>query len=91
MKVSCTVTINLRDHSDPDHPKPLPDDLSAEAIRDTVTRLLGIHDQGQLVLTTLYRVPRDEDSGYIEDVGGGLFVSAFSVSAAPTVSGKEKK
>ena len=80
MKASITVTINLRDYADPDHPKPLPDDLSAEAIRDTVTRLLGIHDQGQLVLTTLYRDPGDRDSAVIEDVGGSVFVSAFGVT-----------
>ena len=80
MKVSMTVTIHLRDHSDPDHPAPLPSDLSHAAIRDTALRLLGIYEQGLLVLTTLHRVPGDVDSAVIEDVGGGVFVSAFSVT-----------
>ena len=80
MKASCTVTINLRDYTDPDRPTPLPIDLSTAAIRDTVMRLVGIHEQGQIVLTTLYRVPVDRDSGHIEDVGGSVFVSAFSVT-----------
>ena len=31
MKVSCTVTINLRDYTDPDRPTPLPSDLSTAA------------------------------------------------------------
>ena len=80
MKVSMTVTIHLRDHSDPDHPAPLPSDLSHAAIRDTALRLLGIYEQGQIVLTTLYRVPGDVDSAVIEDVGGSVFVLAFGVT-----------
>ena len=80
MKASCTVTINLRDYSDPDRPTPLPIDLSTAAIRDTVMRLLGIYEQGLLVLTTLHRVPGDVDSAVIEDVGGSVFVSAFGVT-----------
>ena len=80
MKASCTVTINLRDYADADRPTPLPSDLSHAAIRDTVMRLLGVYEQGQIVLTTLYRVPGDVDSAVIEDVGGSVFVSAFSVT-----------
>lgn len=80
MKASITVTIHLRDHSDYDHPAPLPRGLTDAAIRDCMTRLVGIQEQGQLVLTTLYRVPGDVDSDSIQEVGGGMFVTGFSVT-----------
>lgn len=79
MLVSVTVQIHLRQHADPDHPVALPPDVSPAAIRDTVSRLLGIHAQGQLVLTTLFRAPGDPDSDAIEDVGGGLTITGVQV------------
>lgn len=72
------LTVRLRQYEDSGGPRALPADITEAALANTLRRLV-LYEDGQLMLTTLFRTPGDPDSDVIESVGGAVRIERVEI------------